>query len=151
MPALVVPTARRLLLRASRAETTETLRRIHELGYEDVSLADTDLLANLDTEGATISALARRAGVTRQAASQQIAGLERAGYVERQSSYTDGRASVIFQTARGRVLLGKALDVVSELEQGYAKHLGKTRFSELTTLLAALLEHIDPVGGLGRD
>src|ERR1700736_6552802 len=69
----------RLLLRATRAETTTTLQRSHQRGYTDISLSDTNLLANLDTEGTSISALARRAGVTRQAASQQIAALERAG------------------------------------------------------------------------
>ena len=42
--------------RRSRAEKSTTLRRVHELGYRDVSLTDTNLLANLDTEGTTISA-----------------------------------------------------------------------------------------------
>jgi len=53
------------VLRASRAETTATLQRIQEIGYADVSLTDANLLANLDTNGTIISALARRAGVTR--------------------------------------------------------------------------------------
>ena len=66
----------RLLLRASRTETTATLDRIREIGYLDVSLADTNLLANLDTGGTIISALARRAGITRQAAGPVPAGLD---------------------------------------------------------------------------
>ena len=141
----------RLLLRASRAERTATLRRINEMGYVDVTLADTNLLANLDTEGTTISALARRAGVTRQAASQQIAALERAGYVERRASPVDGRAAVIHQTERGRALLSDALDVVEELETGYAAHLGPAGIATLKNLLTALLERVDPTGALGRD
>ena len=141
----------RLLLRASRAEKTATLRRINEMGYPDVRLGDTNLLANLDTEGTTISALARRAGVTRQAASQQIAALERAGYIERRSSPVDGRAAVIHQTARGRALLSDALDIVEELEAEYAAHLGPARFATLKQLLAILLERVDPAGALGRD
>jgi DNA-binding MarR family transcriptional regulator len=140
----------RLLLRASRAETTATLERIHEVGYTDVSLTDTNLLANLDIEGTTISALARRAGVTRQAASQQIAALERAGYLERRPSDTDGRAAVIFQTAPGRALLDVAIDIVEELESQYAEHLGPARLATLKKLLSSLLEHIDPTGTLGR-
>ena len=141
----------RLLLRASRAETTETLRRINEIGYTDVSLSDTNLLANLDTGGTIISALARRAGVTRQAAGQQIAALERAGYVERRASESDARAAVIHQTDRGRALLDDALDVVAELEAGYAEVLGTARLATLKRLLTTLLDHIDPVGTLGRD
>lgn len=140
----------RLLLRASRAETTATLQRIQEVGYRDVSLTDTNLLANLDTDGTIISALARRAGVTRQAASQQIAALERMGYVERRSSDADGRAAVIYQTDRGRKLLADALDIVAALEESYAASLGAARLADLKELLQALLAHIDPAGELGR-
>jgi DNA-binding MarR family transcriptional regulator len=141
----------RLLLRASRAEAAATLHHLHEAGYRDVTLVDTNLLANLDTDGTIISALGRRAGVTRQAASQQVAALERRGYVERQASANDGRTSVIYQTARGRALLEDALEVVATLENDYAAHLGPTRVATLKTLLTALLDHIDPGGALGRE
>ncbi len=141
----------RLLLRASRAETMTTLERIHQRGYSDISLGDTNLLANLDTEGTSISALARRAGVTRQAASQQVAALERARYVERRDSDTDGRAVIIVQTPRGRALLEDALDIVQDLEAAYAEHLGHARLTELKDSLSSLLERIDPIGTLGRD
>ena len=141
----------RLLLRASRAETTATLDRIRAVGFNDVSLADTALLANLDTGGTIISALARRAGVTRQAASQQIAAMERAGYVMRRSSETDGRAAVIEQTDKGRELLDQALDIVEALEAGYADQLGEARLKNLKRLLRTLLAHVDPNGGLGPD
>ena len=141
----------RLLLRASRTETTTTLQRIQQLGYSDVSLTDTNLLANLDTGGTIISALARRAGVTRQAASQQVAALERAGYVERRTSDADGRAAVIYQTARGRALLDDALDIVEALESEYVGHLGVARVRRLKQLLQQLLDQIDPTGSLGRN
>lgn len=141
----------RLLLRASRAETTATLERLDGAGYHDVTLVDTNLLANLDTDGTMISALARRAGVTRQAASQQVAALERRGYVDRRASADDARAAIIHQTARGRALLDDALDIVAELESDYAEHLGSARTKTLKRLLTELLEHIDPLGALGRD
>jgi hypothetical protein len=57
----------RLLLRGSQAERRETLHRLRQRGYADVTHADTALLASLDTDDTTISALARRCGVTRQA------------------------------------------------------------------------------------
>lgn len=141
----------RLLLRASRAETTATLHRLHALGHRDVSTTDTNVLANLDTGGTIISALARRAGITRQAASQQVAALERAGLVERRSSEVDGRAIVVHQTTRGRALLNDALDIVEALEDDYAEQMGATRLASLKKLLGSLLEIIDPAGALGRD
>ncbi len=141
----------RLLLRASRAETTATLQRVQQIGHSYVSLADTNLLANLDTAGTTISALARRAGVTRQAASQQVAALEQAGYVTRSGSETDGRVAIVQQTAKARALLDDALDIVVELETEYAEHLGAARMATLKRLLTSLLARIDPGGTLGRD
>jgi len=59
----------RLMLRASEAERRETVSRLRQRGYQDVTGTDTALLANLDTADTTISALARRCGVTRQATS----------------------------------------------------------------------------------
>lgn len=141
----------RLLLRASRAETITTLERVHQRGYTDISLADTNLLANLDTEGTSISALARRAGITRQAASQQVAALEAAGYVERRPSDHDARAVIVIQTRLGRALLEDATAIVEQLEAGYAKHLGAARLKNLKESLSSLLDRIDPVGTLGRD
>jgi DNA-binding MarR family transcriptional regulator len=141
----------RLLLRATRAETSETLARLDRRGWDDISLTDTNLLANLDTEGATITALARRGGVTRQAASQQLASLEGRGYVERQPSPDDARAVIIGQTAKGRRLLRDAIDTVSMIEAEYAEHLGADRLAALKDTLTALVSHIDPQGTLGPD
>ena len=141
----------RLLLRASRAETTATLDRLHERGYDDVSIADTNLLANLDTDGATITSLARRAGVTRQAASQQVAALERTGYVARRASPDDGRAVVVVQTPRGRALLREALDIVEELELRYAADVGPKGLAALKRALRTFLDRVDPDGGLAPD
>lgn len=141
----------RLLFRAARAETTETVARIQRRGHPHVTLAYTSLLANLDTEGTTISALARRAGVTRQAASQRLAEIERHGYVTRAPDPSDGRAVIVRQTAKGRRLLRDALRVVADLEDEYARSLGAARLAALKEGLAAFVERVDPGGALGRD
>ena len=141
----------RRLLRAGRVEALATLEQIQARGYPDVSLRDTNLLANLDTDGSSITALARRAGVTRQAASQQVAALERAGYVRRRADDSDGRAVTVIQTARGRALLRDALEIVEALEREYAELLGPRRYANLSKALALLLDNIDPDGALDID
>jgi DNA-binding MarR family transcriptional regulator len=138
----------RKLMRASRAEAGQTLAGIHERGFADVTLTDTNLLANLDTDGCTITDLARRAGVTRQSASQQVAALVRAGYVETCPSPIDRRAVVVVQTDQGRALLTTALEVVADLEAQYAAVLGARRHTQLHHALDALLSHTDPDGRL---
>lgn len=139
----------RRLMRAARAEASQTLAQIHQHGYTDVSLTDTTLLANLDTGGCTITDLARRAGVTRQAASQQVAALVKTGYLQTRPSDTDGRAVTVIQTDRGRALLRTALEIVASLETGYAAAIGERRVTELQKALDLLLSHIDPDGWLG--
>ena len=114
----------------------------------DVTLTDTTLLANLDTTGSSVTDLARRAGVTRQSASQQVAALVKAGYLTAEASATDRRASLVIQTDKGRKLLATALEVVAALEAQYATALGPRRHAQLHHALDALLEHGDPDGGL---
>lgn len=139
----------RLLWRASRAERTTILEQIRARGFDDISLADTNLLANLDIGGASISGLSRRAGISRQAASQQVAALERLGYLERRSSETDARTVIVGRTQRGRDLLDAAIDLVVELEAGVEADLGPKRFAALKALLTDLVAIIDPEGALG--
>ncbi|MEP6666353.1 MAG: MarR family transcriptional regulator [Nocardioidaceae bacterium] len=139
----------RLTLRASRAERVATLEGLHERGYADVTLTDTTLLANLDNEGMTISALARKSGTTRQAASQQVAQLEREGYVVREPDIADARALKVMRTKKGQALLSEALEIVAGLEADYTRVLGRRGMGDLKSLLKALLEEIDPEGALG--
>jgi DNA-binding MarR family transcriptional regulator len=139
----------RLVLRASQAERRETLVRLRQRGYADVTHADTALLASLDTADTTISALARRCGITRQAASQQAAQLDRKGYLTREPDPADSRATLVRRTERGNALLADALEVVADIESEYADHLGAHRLRELKEALAELLAHSDPAGALG--
>jgi DNA-binding MarR family transcriptional regulator len=139
----------RMTLRASRAERSTTLQALHARGYTDVTLTDTTLLANLDEAGATITDLARRSGITRQAASQQIRALQGAGYVRSRVHPDDPRASLVRRTAKGRRLLEDALAIVARLESDYEKLIGTRQMAALKKSLQALLDHIDPGGSLG--
>lgn len=138
----------RLLLRARRAENDEMVVRIRARGYPDLRASDPAVLANLDSEGSNISVLAAKTGVTRQAASQQIAEIETRGYVERRPDPADGRAVIVLRTDRGRQLLKDALEVVAELEAEYESLLGARRLASMKQALSDLLDHIDPQGRL---
>ena len=56
-------------------------------------------------DGATVSELGRRLGVTKQAAAKTTAGLAELGYIARQPSTLDARATVLTRTARGEEML----------------------------------------------
>jgi DNA-binding MarR family transcriptional regulator len=141
----------RLVTRASEAEMRETLSRLRQRGYQDVTNTDTALLANLDTADTTISALARRCGVTRQAASQQLALLSQRGYVSRKPDPADSRAILVKRTAKGHALMHDALEIVAEIEAEYAGFLGAGRLDAAKDVLTDLVGRADPDGTLGGD
>ena len=93
--------------------------------------------------------LAERAGITRQGAGQLLAELERCGYVQRSSSKTDARATLVRFTARGRKLLTTVLSLVDETERSYAKIVGVKQFAALQRDLLRIADAIDPIGTLG--
>ena len=139
----------RLLIRARRAENDEMVGRLRDRRW-DVLPSWPALLANLDPDGTSISALAARAGVTRQAASQTLKEIEGRGLVARAPDPDDARATIVRRTPKGERLLHDALEIVTDIEAEYAKHIGKARFEQLRTLLADLLGEIDPIGRLRR-
>src|SRR5262252_2362876 len=134
-----------------RAWRDATLYRLGQRGYQDVTNTDTALLANLDTADTTISALAQRCGVTRQAASQQLALLSQRGYVSRKPDPADSRAILVRRTAKGHALLHDALEIVAEIEAEYAGFLGAGRLAAAKEVLAELVGRADPGGTLGGD
>lgn len=89
--------------------------------------------------------------MTRQAASQQVAALEHAGYVQRTASPDDGRVFTVIQTDSGRALLNDALGIVDDLEAGYQQLLGGPALDALKEALCTLLAVTDTTGTLGRD
>jgi DNA-binding MarR family transcriptional regulator len=140
----------RLVLRARRAENTEMVARIRARGYPDLKPSYPALLANLDSQGANMTVLAAKSGISRQAASQQLAEIEAHGYVELRPDPADGRAVIVDRTERGRRLLRDALEVVSDLEASYSQQVGRERFDTMKQVLAELLDGIDPAGRLDK-
>jgi DNA-binding MarR family transcriptional regulator len=140
----------RLLFRTTHAMNAEMATRLRSRGYGEFQPSFTALLAHIDTEGTTISALARRTGTSRQAVSQLVGSIEEAGLVERSAHPSDRRSVIVRHTEAGRQILLDALDVMSEIEADYAGLIGTSDVAELKRSLARLLERIDPAGALQR-
>jgi DNA-binding MarR family transcriptional regulator len=72
-------------------------------GYSDVSPSYGSVLLPLyEDDGLRMGELARRARLSKQSMTEMIRRLERDGLVERRPDPADGRASLIFLTARSR-------------------------------------------------
>jgi len=140
----------RSLTRTLRVYNRRLVAGLQARGFEDFSPAFPALLSNLDTGGTRIGILARRAGVTRQAAGQLLREIERCGYVERRISPDDARATMICFTGRGKRLLATVLELVEQIEDDFATALKPGDFEGVRTGLLRIADRIDPGGRLGE-
>ncbi len=93
-----------------------------------------------EPDGVRLTALARKAGITKQSMSALVDHLEAGGYVERVADPDDARASRVRLTARGRAA-GRALHAFGrDLEADLSERVGARRVAELHATLAAIRE-----------
>lgn len=105
--------------------------RLAEQGHDAVRPAHGAVFQYLDDTGTTVSTLAARAQMTKQAMAELVAHLERHGYVVRVPDPTDRRAKLVLPTAAGRQVVTIAQELVPEGEQQIDALLGPARASAL--------------------
>lgn len=81
-------------------------------------------LASLDKDGTSISELARRCVVTRQAMHQLVGDLQRMNLVETVDSPKDKRVKLVKLTLLGRTLDDKAVETIERLEAELRARIG---------------------------
>jgi DNA-binding MarR family transcriptional regulator len=135
----------RLLLRAHRAFSVLAIDKLRARGHAGLSLAHTNLLANLDLDGTRITTLAERIGITKQAVGHLVADLEQRGYIERSADVSDRRATLVTYTDAGWRFLQDAHQIKREIESEYQAILGEQGLSDMRSLLERLLEDQKPV------
>jgi DNA-binding MarR family transcriptional regulator len=132
------------LAAAGRALTATMMAMLASRGFNDVTPAFSSLMPLLDATGARPTALAQRAGITKQAISQLVRELEVRGYVEQVADSTDTRAKIVRLTKRGVALHAASAEVRLEMQSVALAKLGKVKVSrlrrDLIELAAALEE-----------
>ncbi len=133
-----------LLREAYTALNQLAIDRLAERGHAAVRPAHGNVFQHLDDGGTTVSTLAERAQMTKQAMSELVTYLERHGYVTRQPDPSDGRAKLVIPTARGREVVAIAQEMVPEVERLIADTLGPRRAETLRQDLVRLLDQATP-------
>src|SRR4029453_4258713 len=77
------------------------LARLAERGPPEVRAAHSAVFQYVDDTGTTVSLLAERAQMTKQAMAELVHHLEAHGYVQRVPDPTDRRAKLVLPTPRG--------------------------------------------------
>jgi DNA-binding MarR family transcriptional regulator len=96
-------------------------------------------LQAIGPDGATVSELGRRLGVSKQAAAKTAAGLEQIGYIARRPSSNDARATVLTRTTRGEEMLNLSAAIFEELRRDWVRRLGKEQVRAIEDGLAAIV------------
>lgn len=115
------------------------IARLAERGHPEVRPAHGAVFQYLDDTGTTVSALAERAQMTKQAMAELVLYLEKQGYVTRTPDPGDRRAKLVIPTERGREVVGIAQDLVPEVEERLSNLLGADRVQALRTDLETIL------------
>jgi DNA-binding MarR family transcriptional regulator len=130
----------RLLLQATRAIEAQMAERLAAAGLAMLRPGHFTVLRALEPgdAGMRASALARDAGVSRQAIGQAVADLERLGIVEQVPDPGDARAKLVRYTRFGRAGHRRAMAVFTDLEHELAARVGAARVSTLKADLARI-------------
>jgi DNA-binding MarR family transcriptional regulator len=110
--------------------------------YPDLRFPHLQIWGNVGIDGIRLTTLADRANLGLPACSELVDDLQHLGYLERRPDPSDGRAKLIFPTAKGRELLDAAGQAVAELEQRWRALLPGGEFDRACRTLDGLLEHL---------
>ena len=118
--------------------------RLAEHGHTEFRPAHSAVFQYLDDTGTTVSTLAERAQITKQAMGERVGHLESHGYVGRGPDPGDRRAKLVLPTDRGREVIGIAQAGAPEVERRALQLLGAERLralrEDLETLRRAFAE-----------
>ena len=130
-----------LLAKAAQHWNELLAQRFAARGFSEVSPSYGSVLLPLyEEDGLRMGELAVRARLSKQTMTQMIARLERDGLVERRADAGDGRATLIYLTARARQFEPVAAAVLAELDRLVKRRLGTEQVGVLKEAMRELMD-----------
>jgi DNA-binding MarR family transcriptional regulator len=133
-----------LLGRLQREFRTELFAPAAGRGYGDLRPPHLQVFGSVGVDGVRLTELAARGQLSLATTSELVTDLQRLGYLERRPDPSDGRARLIYPTARGRQVLADAGDRVAEIEAHWATLVGQEEFQRTCQTLQHLLDKLAP-------
>lgn len=112
-------------------------KAVDAAGFYDLGEAQLALFTYPLPDGVRPAELARRAGISRQAANHLLAQLERLGYVERRAGENGGRR-LVHLTERGRQVGDTLFAALRKMEAEWSAEIGPEPFREWRQILRRL-------------
>jgi len=143
-----MPEQRRTLGALLRLSYEALQREVYEglgaRGFTDIRPAHSAVFRHLSPGGSRLTALAERAGMTKQSMAYLVDGLERAGYLDSTPDPRDGRARIVRLTARGQAVLMVLLELGAAAEARLAARIGARKAAAMRSALEAWVQDAGP-------
>lgn len=134
-PAPRLPALFRML---SQRAYRDMLEQVVAAGFDDIRLPHWPVLQWPGPEGERPSALAARAGTSKQAINHVLRDLERLGYLELRPDPDDSRARLVTTTERGRALVEAMFTAAAAAERAFESVLTEDQSRDLKATLNLL-------------
>jgi DNA-binding MarR family transcriptional regulator len=134
-PAPRLPALFRML---SQRAYRDVLEQVVAAGFDDIRLAHWPVLQWPGPEGERPSALAARAGTSKQAINHVLRDLEQLGYLELRPDPDDSRARLVAMTERGQALVDMMFAAAAATECAFESVLTDDQSRELKATLNRL-------------
>ncbi|MEV6561784.1 MarR family transcriptional regulator [Nocardia sp. NPDC051756] len=132
-----------LLSAAARTLAAELDAGIAAAGFDDVRAAHAPVFQLIEPDGTRLTALAERAGMTKQAMGELVRHLEGHGYVEVDVDPADRRARLVRLTKHGWAVVDAGVAVVERFDRHLDEIVGADEVARLRGTLLRI------IGGAG--
>ena len=112
--------------------------RVAKLGFEDIAVADSDVLVHISTQGTRLSTIAKARGLTKQSVHERVHSLVERGYLEMFDDLDDKRAKVVCYTKKGLKFVRALKSVKQQMQNEIQLLLGPNQLHSLHRMLAKL-------------
>jgi len=130
-----------LLAKATHRWNELLAERFAATGHSEIRPSYGSVLVPLfEEDGLRMGELARRAHLSKQTMTELVRRVENEGLVERRRDPADGRAALIFLTARSREFEPTATVILDELDRLVRGQIGEEQAAELRASLTELLD-----------
>ncbi len=114
------------------------VEQYEQLGHNGLQLSHQAIFLHLGLEGARLTDLAKRAGISKQSMGQIIDEVEKLGYIERLPAPSDRRAKIIQFTDKGLDLIKTGTKIGIGIQRRYAEYISEGKMVLLHDILADL-------------
>jgi DNA-binding MarR family transcriptional regulator len=129
------------LLQAARRTYTDAVDRAQtQAGYDDLPTTGNAIISTMSWSNASLDAVIRWMGASKQAVSQTVDTLVVRGYLERAHDPKDRRRVNLALTERGRAAGSVARSAIERLDQRVRKQLSKETITRTRATLVTLIE-----------